>query len=184
MYPAITDELGKITLWPEMFSFERLTEIRDKEIGNKAFSKEYLCTPLWTEDAYFKREQIVDLIDPGLFNLKEVISKDYEVFAGMDIGKVRHPSHLAVFMLADGFLIQIGSYWFDHWDYTKQVDFVNSLITPLRIRRIYFDATRGEFESFFEQGIIHRSDWVGVKFTSPEKNKMAAKLWFALISNA
>ena len=57
-YPAISDENNQKTLWPEMFPYTRLVQIRDEEIGEKAFNKEYQCSPVWSEEAYFKREQI------------------------------------------------------------------------------------------------------------------------------
>lgn len=171
MYPAILNETERKTLWEEMFSFERLIEIRDTEIGEKAFKKEYLCSPVWTEESYFKPEEINPLIDKDLRN---VIGNDSEAFAGLDIGKVRHPSHLTVFSYSRGLIMQIYMLFMDGWDYTKQVELINSLIPKLNIKKIYYDDTRGELESFAEQGIIRRGIWVPVKFTQYEKTRLAA----------
>ena len=156
-----------------MFTFERLTEIRDQEIGTKAFSKEYMCSPVWSEDAYFRKDEIYHLVDPGLKNL-EGINEGVEVVAGLDIGKSRHPSFFTVFMHANGLILQVFQIWMDGWEYTKHVEFINALLNPLKIKRVYYDDTRSELESFAEQGIIRRGQWVPVKFTAPEKFKMAA----------
>lgn len=174
MYTAIVDDLNKITLWPEMFGYDRLIEIRDQEIGIKAFSKEYLCSPVWSEDAYFKKDEIMSLVDAGLNQLHRWDSKDEVVIAGFDIGKVRHPSHFTVFLHSKGLIIQIFHVFMDNWDYTKQVEFINQKIDDFNIRRVFFDATRGELDSFMEQGVIRRGLWVPVKFTQQEKFKMAA----------
>jgi hypothetical protein len=170
--PAIINETNKEVLWPEMFSYDRLIEIRDQEVGEKAFNKEYLCTPVWSEDAFFKREEILRIIDNGLKNV-DGVPDNFEVIAGLDIGKVRHPSHLSIFLLSQGLYIQIYQIFMDNWDYTKQVNLINQLIKDLKIRKIYYDDTRSEFESFAEQGIIQRGIWTGVKLTQSEKFKIA-----------
>lgn len=174
MYPAILNENEKITLWPEMFNYDRLIQIQKEEIGIKAFAKEYMCSPVWTEDAYFKKEDILNLIDNGLKNINWVENKNATVIAGLDIGKVRHPSHLTIFLHAGGLIVQIYQIFMDNWDYTKQVEHINALIDRLKIKRIYYDDTRSELESFAEQGIIKRGLWTPVKFTHTEKFKLAA----------
>lgn len=173
-YPAILDEINKKTLWPELFSIERLTEIRDQEIGNKAFMKEYMCSPIWSEEAYFKRDEIMNCVDPGLHNIEYIEKTDRLIVAGLDIGKVRHPSHFTVFMHSNGLVIQIYNLWMEQWDYTKQVETINHLINEMKINQVYYDDTRSELESFAEQQVIRRGTWIPIKFTQPEKFKMAA----------
>lgn len=179
-YPAITNETEGITLWPDMFPIERLRQIRDEEIGERAFNKEYMCSPVWSEDAFFKREELIPLIDPGLKNIDQFKDPDAYVIAGLDIGKVRHPSHFTAFLHSKGLIIQIYQIFMDNWDYTKQVDHINALIEGLNIRRLYYDDTRGELESFAEQRVINKSIWMGVKFTQNEKFKMAGNFMLAL----
>ena len=174
MNMAVLDEINKVTLWPEMFSYERLMQIRDEEIGNKAFSKEYMCSPVWSEDAYFKRDEIMELVDKGLLQLKGVMSDKAMVIGGLDLGKARHPSHFTLFLHSDVLIIQIFEVFFDGWDYTKQVNFINAMIETHKIKRIYYDDTRGELEGFKEQQLINPIVWKPVKFTMNEKFKMAA----------
>lgn len=174
MYQAILDDINKVTLWPEMFSYERLMEIKNSEIGEKAFSKEYMCSPVWSEDAYFKRDAIMAIVDSGLQNLPYVENNMATVYAGLDIGKVRHPSHFTIFLESGGLIIQIYQIFMDNWDYTKQVAHINMLISDFKIKRIYYDDTRSELESFAEQGIIRRGLWMPVKFTQSEKYKLAS----------
>jgi len=133
-----------------------------------------MCSPVWSEDAYFKRDEIMNLVDPGLNQLNSWPGEDEILIAGYDIGKVRHPSHFTIFMHAKGLIIQVYQVFMDNWDYTKQVEFINQKIDDFKIRRVYFDATRGELESFMEQGVIRRGIWQPIKFTQSEKFKMAA----------
>ena len=174
MYPAIVNELDKTVLWKELFSIERLHQIRDEEIGEKAFNKEYMCSPVWSEDAYFKREQILNIIDKKLVNIRHIPLGSGEVIAGYDIGKMRHPSHFTVFLHEKGLIYQVYQIFMDNWDYTKQVDLINGLIKELNIYRVYYDDTRQELESFFEQGILPRGLWQSVKFSMPIKFQLAA----------
>lgn len=171
---AILNEQDKLTLWPEMFTFERLMEIRDMEVGEKAFQKEYMCSPVWSEDAYFKREDIMNCVDSGLHNITLIDNPVAQVVAGLDIGKVRHPSHFTVFLHSNGLIIQIYQCFMDGWDYTKQIDHIKAIMDGLKIKRIFYDDTRSELESFLEQGVIQRGVWKGIKFTQSEKFKLAA----------
>ena len=170
---AIINEANKKVLWPEMFSYERLIQIRDEEIGEKAFNKEYMCSPSWSEDSYFKKEEITNLIDTELKN-NYIFDPDSPVFAGYDIGKVRHPTHFTAFQHKEGKIIQIWQEFMDNKDYTEQVERIKVLADKLNIRRIIFDDTRGELESFFESGVIRRGLWKGVKFSQQSKFEMAA----------
>lgn len=173
---AIVDEPNKKTLWPELFPFERLLEIRDKEIGEKAFNKEYMCSPIYSEEAFFKREEILGIIEPKLSNnVTQTVEKKMNIIAGLDIGKHAHPSHLCVFSKdRAGHYTQLFSKFFDGVEYIKQAMFINDLIKNWKIDRVYFDNTRGEFEGFLEQGIIMKNLWKPVRFGTQEKYTMAA----------
>jgi len=173
-YPAILDEVNKKVLWPELFSFERLTQIK-QEIGDRAFRKEYMCSPVWTEKSFFTREQILSVVNPNLRNLLEY-KGDNKVYAGFDVGKHSHPSHLAVFEYRDNKFIMIYHKFFDNMDYFTQVKEINKLIKRLKIDKINYDATRGELEGFREQGIINKSIWNPVKFKTETKYEMATNL--------
>ena len=103
-HKAIINEKEKTVLWPELFSYERLCDIRSNEIGEKAFKKEYMCSPVWSEEAYFQRNELLKVINPNLEECKRPASewKAGEIIAGLDIGKKSHPSHLVVFQRRNG----------------------------------------------------------------------------------
>jgi len=174
--PAILNEKNKEVLWPEVFSYERLLELRDIELGEKVFNKEYMCSPVWSEDAFFTRQQLMPLVDANLKNRLDANKNNRKRFiAGLDIGKHLHPSHLAVFEQTEhGTFTQIYSHFFDGCDYNKQVEFINALAEKLMIDVIRFDNTRGEFEGFMETGICPNNLWVPINFTAKEKFSMAA----------
>ena len=177
-YKAILDEANKITLWPELFSYERLCEIRNDELGEKAFSKEYMCAPVWSEKAYFKREEIMRVVNPNLEEKKQPASeykdRHCQIIAGLDIGKKLHPSHLVIFELRGGHYTQIYEKFMDNWDYSKQVDLINDLIEFHGIDKISYDDTRSELEGFRERKIIDPKIWKPIVFTSKSKYAMAS----------
>ena len=178
-YKAILNEKEKLTLWPELFSYERLEQIRNEEIGEKAFSKEYMCSPVWTEEAYFNRIELMRSVDN---NLKErtISAKEYYkqkkemIVAGLDIGKKTHPSHLAIFEASGNHYTQLYELFMDGWDYSKQVDFINGLINFFGIDRLNYDDTRSELESFREKRLIDSSIWKPIVFKVKTKFDMAS----------
>jgi len=176
-FPAIEDFGKKEVLWPERFTFERLIEKRDKEIGEKAFMKEYMCSPVSSEEAFFRREEIEQIVNPELGNLKwtDKVNCESTVYAGWDIGKKRHPSHIAVFKEQnDGTLAQIHSKFLDDWNYTDQVNYINTLIKNHAIQLLFYDNTQGVMDSFMEkQELDNRA--IPQKFTVNYKNRLAVE---------
>ena len=172
---AIINETDKIALWPELLPYERLVEIRDIEIGEKAFNKEYMCSPVWSEEAYFQRKEIIGVVkNEGNLKSPEKTDKEY-ISAGFDIGKKAHPSHFVIFsykwMKNPEQIFQL---FMDRWDYTKQVDLINSLIEFYKIDQLYYDDTRGEMEPFMEQNIINKYIWKPIVFKHKNKFEMAS----------
>jgi len=167
IYPAI--EKGQ-ALWPEGFPLDKLEWYR-KGQGAKAFEKEFLLIPVRRTEGYCKREQIEAIINHGLKN-RIYVKTSNEVYAGLDIGKKRHPSHLAVFMDYQGKLKQIHSHWFDGIDYTEQIEYCRKVIHDLQIDELCYDATRGEFDAMEEQGILP-DEMTGVIFTHKKNWQMA-----------
>ena len=179
--PAIVNEKEKKVLWKEWMSWNELQK-RKKERGVKVFNQEYLCTPVYTEQAFFHREQIISLVNE---KYSKSAIKDYEtnndVVAGFDIGKKAHPSHLAVFEIVDGKMIMIFQKFMDHWDYIKQVDYLDMIIKNLKVDRLYYDDTRGEFESLYEQGVLP-NEMEPVHFTNKIKVAMATEFEKAVVN--
>ena len=175
MYKAILDEPNKKTLWPEMFNYERLIEIRDEEIGEKAFNKEYMCSPVWTEDAFFTRDKILKSINVNLRNSTYPDKTKFKkIIAGWDIGKHTHPSHFCVFVKENNKYQMIWEEFFDRADYNLQLRKVNQYVELLNIDALYYDATRGELEAFYEQGLMDRRVFKPVVFKVQTKHAMAS----------
>ncbi|MBI4227720.1 MAG: hypothetical protein HY600_05580 [Candidatus Omnitrophica bacterium] len=175
-YPALVNEAAQEVLWPEMFPFERLIEIRDTEIGKRAFEKEYQCRPVREAASYFEQSELDAVIDPALPAWTgEAGPPGADYVAGLDVGKRSHPSHLAVFRKEGASLIQVLSRWFDRTDYTEQVEFLKAVHARLGLMQLRYDNTRGELEGFAEQGLLPpRSE--GVAFTAKTKFELAAML--------
>jgi hypothetical protein len=152
------DLRNKIVLWPEKWPFEAL-QAKENEIGRKAFAKEYRNSPAASEEAYLSLEDIKQIVNPHLANywLRDRYEAKETAFAGFDIGKRRHPSHLGVFVpfkYPNGYkgLRQICSRWFDHKDYGDQLRMLKQAIEHFNIGLLLYDNTRGEFEAFDERG--------------------------------
>ena len=172
-YPAIIDEVNKKVLWEDLFPYERLNQIRLEEIGEKAFKKEYMCSPVYSEDSYFTREQILSVVNTELKN-REINKGENIVVAGWDIGKHSHPSHISIFLKEKDNYIMIWQEFFDRIDYSQQLDKIKGLVETLKIDKIYFDATRGELEAFQEQGLMSNSIFKPVIFKVKTKSGMSS----------
>ncbi len=172
-YKAILNETDKVILWPELFTYKRLNEIR-RDIGEKAFNREYQCSPVWSEDAYFGRDELMITVDAVENKNPGGEWKAGEFIAGLDIGKKAHPSHFVVFQRRNGIYTQFFQVFMDRWDYTKQVEFVQGLIDFYVIDEVRYDNTRGELEPFVEQNIINPRVWRPVIFGTKSKFQMAS----------
>lgn len=175
MYKAIINESTKEVLWTEMFPYERLNTIRLEEIGEKAFSKEYMCSPVWSENAFLTRDQVLNVVNNQLKNdLSLEKTRFHIITAGWDIGKHVHPSHFTIFLRYKDKYIQIWQEFFDNMDYNKQLKKVKELVETAKVDRVYYDATRGELESFVEQGLIDKNVFKPVIFKVQTKSAMAS----------
>jgi hypothetical protein len=164
--PAIVDEHNKVALWPEWMSFEELVERREEQ-GERIFNPEYMAIPVYAENSYVSREQIVPLCTESNLPIRHQHDlADEIVTAGLDIGKKVHPSHLAVYVkkihydpendVEDIIYKQVLSLWMDGWDYGAQVELVNQVIEYFNVSVLRFDNTRSELESFMENGKLSR----------------------------
>ncbi len=180
-YDAIVDEEKHITLWPGLFPWDEL-QARRLRIGDKAFRKEFRCHPVRGVEGFISYESLNEIIKKELINytfsnLQELNGQ--KVFAGFDIGKKTHPSHLSVFVAHEvngkKKLIQIHSKFMDGWDYIDQLDYLNQAIEVFRIDKLHYDDTRAEFESARERNELP-PQMAGVAFTAKTKFSMATEL--------
>jgi hypothetical protein len=188
--PAIVSEAKRIARWPEHMDFDELTERRE-ERGHKVFAQEYLCSPVYTEDAWLEEEELQACVDPSLtnynpFKLPEGVVFDGDITAGWDLGKKRHPSHLAVFETKDGASRQLHSKWMEGWDYTNrsgeydpqhptQVEYVKEALKAFGIDLLQYDATRGELDTLKDAKKLP-DQFEGVVFTKKRMVSMATTL--------
>lgn len=192
-YPSEVDVHSKTALWPEVWPWERLQGKRE-DIGDKAFSKEFNCAPVRSEEMFLNRLRIELLTRARLrnYNAEEKPKLKEYTYGGLDIGKKTHPSHLAVFGVRyiwkmkiddDGkqklervpVLRQIHSKWMDAWDYKDQLAYCEKCIENFNMDALFYDNTRGEFEGFKEQGNLPDCMFPLV-FTAKNKYSMATQL--------
>ena len=179
MYPAIKDKKNGLPLWPEMYSYDRLMQIKHHEIGTKAFEKEYMCQPVWSADSFFNENDIMATVNTRLKNYNTLRTKN-DVGIGWDIGKKSHPAYVTAFEFVpigkgQEIAVQRHIKWMDGWEYYRQLDYVKSLVERLRADWVNYDATRGEMEGFYEKGHMDKSVFFPVNFNVKTKSQMATE---------
>lgn len=170
-YKAIESHKQEKALWSEMFTYDRLLEIKE-EIGEKAFLKEYQAQPVHSTDSYFTRDRIEEIVDTELEEIEETDTEN-PVIAGWDIGKKQDPSHFVVFEIIDGEYVMRYQKFMDNWDYTRQKSFIDTKREDLNIDSVWYDATRGEFERDEEVG--NMKGYEPVNFSKKTKHSMASE---------
>lgn len=189
--PAIKSHDPPQVIWENWRSYDWLMQEKE-EIGPKLFNQEYMCKPMSREIGYFREEELDPLIMPGLQDVgeKTKLQEDWDAapprtvegyVGGMDIGKKRHPSHLALFAVLSRegeerarLLVQVHSKWMDNWDYTRQAEYCQRVIDSFGVKTIKYDNTRGEFESMDEMGDLP-SEMDGVSLSGGTNNQIATK---------
>jgi len=151
--PALYPDPEHEVLWEERYD-KKWLERRKEASGWKAFSTEFLLTPVLATEAFFTRDELDKVIDKNLKNYSIYQNFDVEnrcVVAGFDVGKKGNPSHISIFNVQENKngeqeLIQICQQFLDGWEYTKQVEYINQCIEHFSIQKLYYDNTRGELE--------------------------------------
>jgi len=168
--PALDPEPGRRVLMPELYSEEWLLE--QQKAKPKSFASEFLLQPHFNMEAYFDSEDIEKCEDATLRSspttLKHTFDEDEDVFAGFDVGKKRHPSHLVIFKRKGERIEQIHQSWLDGWDYSEQIVYLNEAAENFQITKGYIDNTRGELE---DRGL--NRVWHPLSFSLKSKNNMA-----------
>ena len=186
--PAVVSDEKQIALWPEWMDYDELMA-KKVERGEKAFNQEYLCSPVYAEEAFILPSVYDSRVDKSLPNWtiegwrgrKEVPDRDR--VGGFDIGKRSHPSHFAIFEhdTDKEKWIQIHSKWMDNWDYTDQVEYLVEAADAFGLYSLRYDNTRGEFEGMEERGELPAC-MEPVVFTHKSKHGMATDFDRALTS--
>lgn len=189
--PAIISDKDKIVIWPEWMSYEALM-VKKSQRGEKVFNQEYLCSPVYTEEAFLPLAKLEPVINSDLKNYnisqwereikrREEAGEETEnnMYAGWDLGKSSHPSHFCIFEDIDGNYIERHSKWFDGVDYTDQLDYVQTVCEAMGVDTCYYDNTRGELEMAMEQGDLI-AEMEPIHFTFKKKHAMATSFAIAV----
>ncbi len=181
--PAILDDQRQATLWPERFDYAQLRRIR-AAIKHRAFDVEYLLVPATLADAFLQPEAVKSCVDDELqlSSLEEPFpnAQHFPVYAGIDVGKSLHPSHISVFVQApDRTLVMVHQAFLDHWDYRLQTSYINRVIKHFNITKTYYDSSRNELD---DRGLSKRA--IGMRFTASKKSNMAVLLERRILATA
>lgn len=171
--PAVTSEVNKTVLWPEHMSWNELM-IRRDERGERVFNQEYLCKPYSAEHAWIQKERLLECVNPDL-KMQFFRNGNNITALGMDVGKKVHPSHIAIFERMNNIWVLVHHEFLDKVDYIEQLKIVNDLIQRFQVDYAFYDATRGEFDSFAEQKLLSPI-LQPVIFKSQTKYEMATNL--------
>jgi hypothetical protein len=168
--PAFDPTPTRRVLMPDLYSEEWL--LAQQKARPKSFASEFLLQPSFQTESYFNREDIEKCEDG---NLREFsVHKKYErqpneqLFAGFDVGKKRHPSHLVIFSRIGEELRQVNQTWLDGWNYSDQIQFLNEVSQNFQLEKGYIDNTRGELE---DRGLDQV--WHPMSFTAKSKHTMS-----------
>lgn len=185
--PAVVSDAKKIALWPEWKDYDALMAIKRNK-GQRIFNQEYLCRPAYSEDSYLDKAELEAVINPKLINYTpEMWKKEIErrkkageeykndMFGGYDIGKKRHPAHLTLFEIVNGKSIQRRSKFYDNVKYVDQLKDLKEHIKAFGVDYLWYDDTRGEFQTFEEAGTLP-GEMIPINFTRKRKFAMATAM--------
>tara|TARA_B100001123_G_C15213021_1_gene988067 strand:+ start:33 stop:1421 length:1389 start_codon:yes stop_codon:yes gene_type:complete len=167
--PALDPAPGRRVLMPELYTEEWL--LQQQKARPKSFASEFLLVPHLSTQSYFEEEDIRKCEYPDLVNYSAYSKYEDEsdlLFAGFDVGKKRHPSHLVIFRKRGSTVEQVHQSWLDGWNYSDQIEYLNQVAENFNLQRGYIDNTRGELEDRGLDGV-----WSPMSFTQKSKNTMA-----------
>ena len=168
--PALDPVPGRRVLMPELYNEEWLLE--QQRARPKSFASEFMLIPHFSTESYFEEEDITKNEADSLVNASPHQSfpaeEDDMFFAGFDVGKKRHPSHLVIFRRRGDIIEQVHSSFLDGWNYADQIEYLNKVSDNFDLNKGYVDNTRGELE---ERGL--NTVWKPMTFSTKTKNTMA-----------
>jgi len=168
--PALDPTPDRRVLMPELYSEKWLLD--QQRARPKSFASEFLLVPHFATEAYFNEEDIVKCEDENLktFSAHQTFKTEAgdQLFAGFDVGKKRHPSHLVIFRRRGDKIEQVHQSWLDGWSYSDQIQYLNEVAENYNLEKGYIDNTRGELE---DRGLDHV--WHSMTFSQKSKRTMA-----------
>lgn len=169
------EQEGGRALWPEKFDQARLARVKSS-VGDMAYEVEYLLRPVLAVNSFLPQAVVEDSCDPYMQSLPLEVSFNgagtIGIYGGMDVGKHVHPTHISIgALMPTGDIVQIYQEFLDKMDYTSQAKHVRKLIEHFKVKRFYYDSTRGEME---DRHMSRRA--LGVVFTQARRVQMALGL--------
>ena len=168
--PALDPTPDRRVLMPELYSEKWLLD--QQKARPKSFASEFLLVPHFATEAYFSEDDIVKCEDETLksYSAHQTFKTEAgdQLFAGFDVGKKRHPSHLVIFRRRGDKIEQVHQSWLDGWSYSDQIQYLNEIAENYNLEKGYIDNTRGELE---DRGLDHV--WHSMTFSQKSKRTMA-----------
>jgi hypothetical protein len=168
--PALDPTPDRRVLMPELYSEKWLLD--QQKARPKSFASEFLLVPHFATEAYFSEEDIMKCEDETLksYSAHQTFKTEAgdQLFAGFDVGKKRHPSHLVIFRRRGDKIEQVHQSWLDGWSYSDQIQYLNEIAENYNLEKGYIDNTRGELE---DRGLDHV--WHSMTFSQKSKRTMA-----------
>jgi len=168
--PALDPTPDRRVLMPELYSEKWLLD--QQRARPKSFASEFLLVPHFATEAYFSEDDIMKCEDDTLKSYSPhqtfKTEADDQLFAGFDVGKKRHPSHLVIFRRRGDKIEQVHQSWLDGWSYSDQIQYLNEVAENYNLEKGYIDNTRGELE---DRGLDHV--WHSMTFSQKSKRTMA-----------
>ncbi len=174
MYPAVVNEETQEVLWEEMFSFEWLMK-KKKEIGDLAFSKEFLCRPLDDSASLFPYLLISQNFEfASELNAEKNPESTYVLGCDLAIGTTKQADYSVFTVLElhkDKFMRIAAMQRFHGLDYKLQLKRALALGYKYNCRLVYIE--NNAFQQIFEQLLMDSSSTLpieGVKTGSEKHN--------------
>ena len=168
--PALDPTPDRRVLMPELYSEKWLLD--QQRARPKSFASEFLLVPHFATEAYFSEDDIMKCEDDTLksYSPHQTFKTEAgdQLFAGFDVGKKRHPSHLVIFRRRGDKIEQVHQSWLDGWSYSDQIQYLNEVAENYNLEKGYIDNTRGELE---DRGLDHV--WHSMTFSQKSKRTMA-----------
>ena len=166
--PALDPVPKRRVLMPELYSEKWL--LTQQKARPKSFASEFMLIPHFSTEAYFDEEDITTCEDETLRNHSAMLEYETtnQIYAGFDVGKKRHPSHLVIFEQDGDILKQIHQSFLDGWSYSDQIEYLNDVAKNFKLTKGYIDNTRGELE---DRGLDRT--WLPLTFSQKSKMTMA-----------
>ena len=167
--PGTTDE----TLAPHLMNKKEATELESDDWIS--FQSEYRCRPYYDSQSFLTSTDIQNLTNKSLSEEGWDINTPYPksagelVVAGVDLGRMRDPTHISIFSAKGKFIRQIFCMYLEQTPYPQQVDYLNRLAEVFQLDSGHIDNTNASLEDIG----IDKSIYYLINLNKQNKQKYA-----------